>query len=216
MRTANCKGHSLVELLVGLTVSMIVTIAALAVMTTATATQTRLDNKTFLSLEISRLLTFMEADIRRAALCYQCGRTSPYVFKSGDEAHIVLIDEVPEQSSGQCLRFAYQQGRTHSTQTIDKDDAKGFRFDAESQAIEAYENHQDTKNWSCESGYWRDISSRALKVTHLAFSRDETRTETGRRITALTIELSASLKRQPSEREQVSRTLVLANTVVSP
>jgi hypothetical protein len=192
-----------------------VTMAALAVMTTATATQTRLDNKTLLSLEISRLLTFIEADIRRAALCYQCGTASPYVFRNGDDAHIVLIDEDPEQSDGQCLRFAYQQGRTHPTQTMDKDDAKGFRFDAESQAIEAYENHRDTANWSCESGYWRDISSRALKVSDLSFSRNEKRTESGRLITSLTIQLSASLKRQPSERETLSRTLVFANTVVS-
>lgn len=215
MRAANCKGHSLIELLVGLSVSMIVTMAALAVMTTATATQTRLDNKTLLSLEISRLLTFIEVDIRRAALCYQCGTASPYVFRNGDDAHIVLIDEDPDQSDGQCLRFAYQQGRTLPTLTIDKDDAKGFRFDAESQAIESYENHRDTANWSCESGYWRDISSRALKVSDLSFSRNEKRTESGRLITSLTIQLSASLKRQPSERETLSRTLVFANTVVS-
>lgn len=216
MHAAKSKGYSLVELLVGLSVSILVSITALAVLTSATTMQARLDAKTRLSLEISRLLTMMETEIRRAGLCYQCGGASPYFFDNGHEPQLLLIDETPSQHQGQCLRFAYQQDSTHPTNTVGKDDAKGFRLDTEAHAIEVYENHRDTANWSCESGYWRDISSRALKISHLSFSRNAVRTEDGRRITSLTIKVSASLIRQPSQRKDVSRTLVLANTVVLP
>ncbi|OOE84634.1 hypothetical protein BZG74_14865 [Salinivibrio sharmensis] len=177
--------------------------------------QARIDAKTRLSLEVSRLVTMMETEIRRAGLCYQCGGASPYLFDNGHDLQLLLIDETLSQRQGQCLRFAYQQDSTHPTSTVGKDDAKGFRLDTEAHAIEVYENHRDTANWSCESGYWRNISSRELKISHLSFTRNEVRTENGRRITALTIKLSASLISQPSQRKDVSRTLVLANTVAS-
>ncbi|OOE41903.1 hypothetical protein BZG13_10235 [Salinivibrio sp. ML323] len=215
MRVANSKGYSLVELLVGLSVSILVSITALSVMTSATTMQARIDAKTRLSLEVSRLLTMMETEIRRAGMCYQCDGASPYLFDSSHDLHLLLIDETPSQRQGQCLRFAYQQDSLHPTNTVGKDDAKGFRLDTEAHAIEIYENHRDTANWSCESGYWRDISSRALKISHLSFTRNEVHTENGRRITSLTIKVSASLNRQPGLRKDVSRTLVLANTVAS-
>ncbi|MPS33514.1 MULTISPECIES: type II secretion system protein J [unclassified Salinivibrio] len=213
MRAVNCDGYSLIELLVGLSVSIMITMAALALMTTATTTQSRLDGKTVLSLEISRLLTWMESDIRRAGLCYQCGDTSPYHFKHGSRSHLLAIGGELNQSEGQCLRFSYQQTETYPTHSMGKDDAKGFRFDADSQAIEIYENHREIKNWSCESTYWRDISSHALKINYLTFSRDEQRTASGRVVTSLTIKLSAALRDKPSESETLSRTLVLVNTV---
>ncbi len=78
MRVVNQFGYSLIELLIGLSVSVMVTLAALSLMTSATVTQTRLDAKTSLSLELSRLMTMIESDISRAGLCYQCGDATPF------------------------------------------------------------------------------------------------------------------------------------------
>lgn len=209
MRAAEQSGYSLVELLIGLSVSVIVMLSALSMMTSATVTQTRLDAKTSLSLELSRLLTMMESDIRRAGLCYQCGETTE--FQVGK--HLILIDDTGGNNQGQCIRFAYQQTGIVPQLYAEKDDVKGFRFDADNQAVEIYENHDDTANWTCQSGYWRDISSRNIVIDNLTFEREEVSTPNDRIVTALTITLSAALKEAPRTQETLSRTLVLRNTM---
>ncbi|WP_025672801.1 PulJ/GspJ family protein [Salinivibrio socompensis] len=209
MRVVNQFGYSLIELLIGLSVSVMVTLAALSLMTSATVTQTRLDAKTSLSLELSRLMTMIESDISRAGLCYQCGDATP--FKTGD--HLVLIDDIDANREGQCIRFAYQQTSVIAPLKKDRDDVKGFRFDGQNQAIEIYENHKDIANWSCQSGYWRDISSRDIVINALNFKRKEATTPSKRIVTSLTITLSAALKNAPHTQETLSRTMVLHNTM---
>lgn len=209
MRVVNQWGYGLLELLIGLSVSLMVMLAALSMMTSASVTQTRLDAKTNLSLELSRLLTMMEADIRRAGLCYQCGETAAFQV----DKHLILIDDTGSNNQGQCIRFAYQQTGVVPQLDAGKDDVKGFRFDADNQAIEIYENHDDTSNWTCQSGYWRDISSRNIVIDNLTFERKEVSTSNHRTVTALTITLSAALKEAPHTQERLSRTLVLRNTM---
>ncbi|ODP96522.1 MULTISPECIES: hypothetical protein [Salinivibrio] len=224
MRAVNQLGYGLLELLIGLSVSLMVMLAALSMMTSASVTQTRLDAKTSLSLELSRLLTMMESDIRRAGLCYQCGETTAFQV----DKHLVLIeniggtddtdgtdgiDDADNITQGQCIRFAYQQTGVTPQLDAGKDDVKGFRFDADNQAVEIYENHDDTDNWRCKFGYWRDISSRNIVIDNLTFEREEVSTSNDRVVTALTITLSAALKEAPHTQESLSRTLVLRNTM---
>jgi type II secretory pathway component PulJ len=224
MRVVNQWGYGLLELLIGLSVSLMVMLAALSMMTSASVTQTRLDAKTNLSLELSRLLTMMESDIRRAGLCYQCGETAAFQV----DQHLILIestdgtddtdgtdgiDDTDNITQGQCIRFAYQQTGVTPQLDAGKDDVKGFRFDADNQAVEIYENHDDTSNWTCQSGYWRDISSRNIVIDNLTFERKEVSTSNHRTVTALTITLSAALKEAPHTQESLSRTLVLRNTM---
>ncbi|WBA11178.1 PilW family protein [Salinivibrio kushneri] len=230
MRAVNQLGYGLLELLIGLSVSLMVMLAALSMMTSASVTQTRLDAKTSLSLELSRLLTMMESDIRRAGLCYQCGETRAFqvdkhliMIENIDGTHNIDgtgetdgtdgIDDADNITQGQCIRFAYQQTGVTPQLDAGREDVKGFRFDADNQAVEIYENHDDTDNWRCKFGYWRDISSRNIVIDNLTFEREEVSTSNGRVVTALTITLSAALKEAPHTQESLSRTLVLRNTM---
>lgn len=169
-------GYSLVELLLGLVVSLIVLSSAVALFSVNSNAGALHLQRDFLRSQLLMVADNMKNDIARAGFCYDCPTTNPFLTPdaSGRRSAILIDDSATKTTDGSCIRFAYNLNKRPGTVVLDKDDAMGFRLGEDpngNPVIEQYENWKELTNWRCDSGYWRDITVERIHIESLRFKR---------------------------------------------
>ncbi|WP_325891824.1 PilW family protein [Grimontia sp. NTOU-MAR1] len=210
-------GYTLVEMMVGMTVSLIVLASALAIFTVNTEFGTKQLQNDFLRTQLNIIADTMKNEIARAGFCYDCTSVNPFIRPDGGGASssILIDDSASKVEDGECIRFAYNHDKRSGAMALDKDDAKGYRLGKDSRnnpVIEIYENWDALANWTCESGYWRDMTFERLSIESLSFKRSFLQS-VGSTNKAQTVEVSitASLKSDSSISDTVNFTVSVPN-----
>ncbi|CZF85356.1 hypothetical protein GCE9029_04960 [Grimontia celer] len=210
------RGYTLVEMMVGMTVSLIVIASSLALFTINTEFGTKQLQNDFLRTQLNIIADTMKNEIARAGFCYDCTSVNPFRAegKLGDFSSILISDGATE-TEGSCIRFLYNHDKRAGASTYGKDDAKGYRKGTDANGdnvIEIYENWRGLGNWSCDSSHWKDMTFDRLSIESLSFKRSLLQS-VGSTNKAQTVEvtITASLKSDSSISDTVNFTVTVPN-----
>ncbi|MFD2179799.1 PilW family protein [Veronia pacifica] len=204
-------GFSLVELMVGSAVSLIVIATSVAALTSSMSIGNEQLQRDYLTSQLNVIANMMSQEISRAGYCFDCGDDNPYIIHIEDSgASTIVIDDLASNSTGDCIRFAYNHDSRAGVETRGLDDLKGFRLDANNGLIEIYENYDGVNNWQCNGRNWMDINYNRLKITALSFNRKALSTS-GEDSTVQQIEVT--LTAEVREMPDISETLKFNVTV---
>ncbi|USH03022.1 prepilin-type N-terminal cleavage/methylation domain-containing protein [Grimontia kaedaensis] len=210
-------GYTLVEMMVGMTVSLIVLASALAIFTVNTEFGTKQLQNDFLRSQLNIIADTMKNEIARAGFCYDCSSVNPFIRPDGAGASssILIDDSASKVEDGECIRFAYNHDKRSGAMALDKDDAKGYRLGKDSRnnpVIEIYENWDALANWTCESGYWRDMTFDRLSIESLSFKRSLLQSVgSTNKAQVVEVTITASLKSDSSISDTVNFTVSVPN-----
>lgn len=211
------RGYTLVEMMVGLTVSLVVLAASIALFSVNTNMGTSHLQRDFLRSQLNLLSDRLKNDISRAGFCYDCSTINPFIVAGapGEFSSILIDDSAIKEAEGTCIRFAYNHDKRSGPSSLDKDDAMGYRLGKDANddpVIEMYENWNDLTNWTCDSGYWRDMTFDRLKIDNLTFQRSNHNVVgSANRLQHIEVEIVASLKSDSSISDSVSFTVSVPN-----
>ncbi|CZF85970.1 PilW family protein [Grimontia marina] len=207
-------GYTLVEMMVGMTVSLIVLASSLALFTINTEFGTKQLQNDFLRSQLNIVADTMKSEIARAGFCYDCTSVNPFIKddEAGASSSVLIDDSASKVEGGECIRFAYNHDKRSGAVALNKDDAKGYRWDSDKLVIEVYENWKALANWTCDSGYWRDMTYDRLSIDSLSFKRSLLQS-VGSTNKAQTVEvtITASLKSDSSISDTVNFTVSVPN-----
>ncbi|MGF1770471.1 prepilin-type N-terminal cleavage/methylation domain-containing protein [Enterovibrio makurazakiensis] len=219
------RGYTLVEMMIGMTVSLVVLASSMALFSVNTSMGSQQLQSDFLHTHINSLAANMKREISRAGFCYDCTSVNPFIVEgsSGGNSSI-LIDDSATQLEGACIRFAYNHDKRLGASTYGKDDAKGYRLGTDpdgNSVIEIYENWKGLDNWNCSSdssggglsGYWRDMTYERIVIDTLSFTRSSFSGVGGSSNTLQSVEVSitASLKADPTMTDTVVFSVSIPN-----
>ncbi|STO56587.1 PilW family protein [Grimontia hollisae] len=218
-------GYTLVEMMVGMTVSLIVLASSLALFTVNTEFGTKQLQNDFLRTQLNTIADTMKNEIARAGFCFDCTFVNPFIHvdAAGASSSILIDDSASKVDAGKCIRFAYNHDKRTGAMSLNKDDAKGYRLGRDSNnnpVIETYENWKGLTNWSCGSdsssggisGYWRDMTFDRLYLESLNFKRSIfDGVASKNKIQTVEVTLSASLKNDRTIKDTVTFTVYLPN-----
>ncbi|WP_017005059.1 prepilin-type N-terminal cleavage/methylation domain-containing protein [Enterovibrio norvegicus] len=211
------SGYTLVELMVGLTVSLIVLASSTALFSVSTNMGSAHLQRDFLRSQLNLIANTLKNDIARAGFCYDCASSNPFIVKdaAGLASSILIDDSATQVTKGSCIRFAYNHDKRAGVMTPGKDDAMGYRLGKDpddNQVIEIYENWKALTNWKCDSGYWRDMTYDRLEITDLTFKRAYYEAVVGsNKLQSVEVKISASLKSNSAISDSVSFTVSVPN-----
>ncbi|PKF50597.1 PilW family protein [Enterovibrio nigricans] len=214
----NCqRGFTLVELMLGMTVSLVVLASALALFSVSASVGGDHLKKSYLRSQLNLMTTTISDEITRAGYCFDCDSSNIFIRTDGlGERSAILIDDSATLTSGDCILFAYNHdNRNKPVAPLDKDDAKGFRLGTDpnnKSVIEVYENWNDIANWSCDSSHWRDMTYDRLVITTLAFERQSLAViGSGNKSQSVQVTIGAELRTDTSIKDEVSVTVNIPN-----
>lgn len=219
------QGYTLVEMMVGMTVSLIVLASSLALFTVNTEFGTKQLQNDFLRTQLNIIADTMKNEIARAGFCFDCTFVNPFIHvdAAGASSSILIDDSASKIVAGECIRFAYNHDKRTGAVSLHNDDAKGYRLGRDSRGnpvIETYENWKGLTNWNCESdsssggisGYWRDMTFDRLYLESLSFKRSIfDGVASTNKIQTVEVTLSASLKNDRTIKDTVTFTVYLPN-----
>lgn len=219
------QGYTLVEMMVGMTVSLIVLASSLALFTVNTEFGTKQLKNDFLRTQLNIIADTMKKEISRAGFCFDCTFVNPFIHvdAAGVSSSILIDDSASKVVAGECIRFAYNHDKRTGAMSLNKDDAKGYRLGRDSNnnpVIETYENWKGLTNWNCGSdsssggisGYWRDMTFDRLYLESLNFKRSIfDGVASKNKIQTVEVTLSASLKNDRTIKDTVTFTVYLPN-----
>ncbi|MEZ9525953.1 PilW family protein [Enterovibrio norvegicus] len=226
MKKALRYGYTLIEMMIGLTVSLIVLASALALFSVNTSMGTQQLQRDFLNTQLNMLATTISNEIKRAGFCFDCVSTNVFMLSDslGDSSSILIDDSATETKKRACILFAYNHDKRSGALSLDKDDAKGYRLGQDSKnnpVIEVYENWKGLTNWNCgsgssdggTSGYWRDMTFDRIVINTLTFQRSSYHSvgSNTNRLQSIDIEIKASLKADSSVVDSVNFSVVVPN-----
>ncbi|EOD81528.1 putative type IV pilus assembly protein PilW [Grimontia indica] len=211
------RGYTLVEMMVGVTVSLIVMASSLALFTINTEFGTKQLQNDFLRSQLNIVADTMKNEIARAGFCYDCTSMNPFIKndEAGASSSVLIDDSASKVEGGECIRFAYNHDKRSGAIAINKDDAKGYRLGKDSKnnsVIEVYENWDALANWKCDSGYWRDMTFDRLVIESLIFKRTFLQgVASTNKAQMVDVTITASLKNDSSIKDTVNFTVSLPN-----
>lgn len=195
-------GYSLVELTVAMMLGISVILMSVTLFSTTSKMGAEHVQSDFLQIRLNQIVNIMADEISRAGFCYTCQTINPYILFDDIQSSLYLIDDSANQmKAGSCIRFAYNEQKSINPIQIELNDAKGFRLGKNAQqasVIEIYENYSGLSNWTCSSGYWRDLTTDAITITKLEFKRNTYQILSSKNsIQHIQIEISAFLTANP-------------------
>ncbi|MEZ8148254.1 prepilin-type N-terminal cleavage/methylation domain-containing protein [Enterovibrio norvegicus] len=217
MKKALLYGYTLIEMMIGLTVSLIVLASVLALFSVNASMGTDQLQSNFLRSQLNVLADTMKNEIARAGFCYDCTSVNPFiqVDGAGASSSILIDDSASKVEGGDCIRFSYNHDKRKGGVVLGKDDAKGYRLGKDSKnnpVIETYENWNALTNWTCDSGYWRDITFDRLTVESLIFKRSLLQgIASTNKAQTVEVNITASLKGDSSIKDTVTFTVSVPN-----
>lgn len=176
------RGFTLVELLIGLLISLVVISGALALLLKVFEGQKNNIGLVRLNEEIRFLSEMMIKDIRRAGFVsiyaddeFEHLYSNPFFsVASGGSTDIQIFDSadytsaVSVGSPGACLLFSYNADNDQAV-VVDDNERMGYRLNGGVLQIRT----EGTSNESCNNGTWYDLSSPRVSVTELSFSQSD-------------------------------------------
>jgi prepilin-type N-terminal cleavage/methylation domain-containing protein len=174
------RGFTLVELLIGLLISLVVISGALALLLKVFEGQKTNLGLVRLNEEMRFLSEMMIKDIRRAGFVsiyaddeFDHLYNNPFFnVTSGSRTDITLFDAsdysspVSVGSPGACLLFSYNADNDQPV-VVDDNERMGYRLNGGVLQIRT----EGTSNNSCNNGVWYDLSSPRITVTALSFTQ---------------------------------------------
>lgn len=209
MNSKKSRGYSLVEFIIGMSISLIVLTSAIVLFSVNSNFGGKHIQSEFLKSQLNILITTISDEIARAGFCYDCSSSNPYMLgdDSGNTSAILLGDSANEKLS-ECVLFAYNHDKRVNPQAIDKDDAKGYRLGKNpsgSSVIEIYENRDGLLNWDCSGAYWQDMTYQPLIIEDLKFERKNfSMTGSNNILQNIVLTITASLATDPSISDSVT------------
>ncbi|WP_028024601.1 PilW family protein [Enterovibrio calviensis] len=219
------RGYTLVEMMIGMTVSLVVLASSIALFSVNTSIGSQQLQSDFLDTHLNSLAANMKREISRAGFCYDCTSANPFIIEGGaGGTSSILIDDSATQLEGICIRFAYNHDKRSGAATYGKDDAKGYRLGTDpdgNSVIEIYENWKGLDNWNCSSdssggglsGYWRDMTYERIVIDALSFKKSSFVSVGGSTNTLQSVEvtITASLKADPTMTDTVVFSVSIPN-----
>ncbi|WP_394213576.1 PilW family protein [Enterovibrio calviensis] len=226
MKKTFLYGYTLIEMMIGLTVSLIVLTSSLALFSVNTTMGTQQLQRDFLHTQLNMLATTISNEVKRAGFCFDCVSTNVFMLSDsmGNSSSILIDDSATKTDAGGCILFAYNHDKRSGALLLNKDDAKGYRLGQDSKnnpVIEVYENWKGLTNWNCASGssdggtsgYWQDMTFDRVVVNTLTFQRSSYNSvgSNTNRLQSIDIEIKASLKVDSSITDTVNFSVAVPN-----
>jgi prepilin peptidase dependent protein B len=201
----NCKGNSLVELLISMGLGMASITAMASLVGHGIGLNASLLAKSRLDEEVNAVLAVISQEVRRAG--YQ-GLTEQMVENSqvfiDPFANKILVTAYPNETSESCINFAYDRNKNGLLDTAQTNENYGYRL--KNNAVEIR-----LDGLACDQNGWHDLTDpQVIKVTELHFEIDRKQVLQLSQ-TRIHISMHAYLAKHPDISRYVQSTVVLEN-----
>lgn len=212
------KGLSLIEFLIGVLISLVVALGAIAFFSGTSKTSGQLLKTVRLENELENALSLMVKDIRRA------GYSANAAAQVGTGVNNDFMEGAVDISTptASCILFSYDlnsDGLLPALGASNSDERFGYRLN--SQTIEA--RATTDANFDCNSGSWEPLTAiQLVSVTALSFTLTTTNTAlsspyTGSvRVRSVAITITGNLVSEPSVSRTVSSQVRVRNDKYIP